>query len=45
MNTNTSTVVVENGFIADALIHVQFAPGEFFALETFYKVRISTDSN
>ncbi|XP_053273150.1 adhesion G-protein coupled receptor G7-like [Pleuronectes platessa] len=26
LNTNTSTVVVENGFVADALIHVQFAP-------------------
>ncbi|XP_060923300.1 adhesion G-protein coupled receptor G7-like [Limanda limanda] len=26
LNTNTSTVVMENGFVADALIHVQFAP-------------------
>ncbi|XP_073351546.1 uncharacterized protein [Pagrus major] len=26
LNTNTSTVVVENGFIADALIYVRFPP-------------------
>lgn len=32
LNTNTSTVVVENGFVADALIYVRFPAGEFSAI-------------
>lgn len=32
LNTNTSTVVVENGFIADALIYIRFPPGDISAL-------------
>lgn len=29
VDNNTATVVVENGSIADALIHIQFHPGSF----------------
>ncbi|XP_037618600.1 adhesion G-protein coupled receptor G7, partial [Sebastes umbrosus] len=32
LNTNTSTVVVENGFIADAVVYVRFPPDEAFGV-------------
>lgn len=37
LKTNISQVTVENGFIADALVYIQFPPSEFPAAQIFIK--------
>lgn len=37
LNTNTSNITVEEGFLADALVFIRFPPGDISALQFIYK--------